>query len=93
LCEIFLQIVWNLIYLYDIRITNHTHLTKNVMDYKAHTFQIIGKGKFHPSRSACGRKAMRNSKGTFTTSTKHFLELLAEDQNLVCQKCLEKLKA
>jgi len=63
------------------------------MNYKAHTFASIGNGKLHPSRSSCGRKALRNEKGTFTTNMKHFLQLLEEDESLVCEKCLAKLKA
>ena len=63
------------------------------MNYKAHTFASIGNGKLHPSRTSCGRHLQRNSRGTHVVRGKHFLELLEEDESLVCEKCLAKLKA
>ncbi len=61
------------------------------MDYKAHLFQSLGNGKYHPSRTECGRHLQRNSKGTFVTNIKHFTELHKESPANVCSKCLEKL--
>ncbi len=62
------------------------------MNYKAHIFASIGNGKLHPSRTACGRHLHRNSRGTFVLDTNRFLLLYEEDPNLVCEKCLEKIK-
>lgn len=62
------------------------------MDYKAHLFQSLGNGKYHPSRTECGRSLQRNARGTFVTNKKHFIELLKESPTNVCSKCLEKLK-
>jgi hypothetical protein len=62
------------------------------MNYKAHIFASIGNGKLHTSRTQCGRHLHRNSRGTFVLDTKRFMEFYEEDPNLVCEKCLEKLK-
>lgn len=63
-----------------------------MIGYKAHIFQSIGNGKLHPSRTACGRHLHRNSRGTFVLDTKRFMEYHDEDPDLVCSKCLEKIK-
>lgn len=85
---------WILIYSLHICESNSNKQPKNtkIMDYKAHTFASIGNGKLHPSRTSCGRHLQRNSKGTHVVRGKHFLELLKEDEKLVCEKCLAKLK-
>jgi len=49
-------------------------------------------GKLHPSRTQCGRHLHRNHRGTFVLDTKRFMEYYDEDPDLVCSKCLEKLK-
>ena len=62
------------------------------MQYKAHLFASIGNGKLHPQRMQCGRHIYRNSKGTHVVKTSYFKELVAEDESMVCAKCLEWAK-
>ena len=59
------------------------------MDYKAHIFQSMGKGKLHPQRMQCGRHLFRNGKGTHVVKYAEFKRQYNEEPNTVCNKCLE----
>lgn len=62
------------------------------MDYKAHLFADLGKGKLHPSRMQCGRHLFRNGKGTMAVKLNTFNELYKENKDNVCSKCSEWAK-
>jgi hypothetical protein len=59
------------------------------MNYKAHLFATIGNGKYHPTRTECGRHLHRNNRGTHVVKMEYFKSIYEEDPNSVCEKCLK----